>query len=46
MSGPEGFGKLKADLSTQQFHELNVTTDSTLTAEFPLRNLRIFPESS
>ena len=46
MSGPESFGKLKADLSTQQFHELNVTTDSTLTVEFPFRNLRIFPESS
>ncbi len=46
LSGPEGFGKLKADLSTQQVHELRVTQGSSLTAEFPSRNLRIFPESS
>jgi len=46
LSGPEGFGKLKADLSTHQVHELKVTQDSRLTAEFPSRNLRIFPESS
>ena len=45
LSGPEGFGKLKADLSTQQVHELRVTQGSSLTAEFPSRNLRIFPES-
>ena len=46
LSGPEGFGKLKADISTHQVHELKVTQDSRLTAEFPSRNLRIFPESS
>ncbi|MEC8940547.1 MAG: putative 2-aminoethylphosphonate ABC transporter ATP-binding protein [SAR324 cluster bacterium] len=46
LSGPEGFGKLKADLSTQQVHELRVTQGSSLIAEFPSRNLRIFPESS
>ena len=46
LSGPEGFGKLKADLSTHQVHELKVTQGSRLTAEFPSRNLRIFPESS
>ena len=46
LSGPEGFGKLKADLSTQQVHELRVTQGSSLTAEFPSRNLRIFQESS
>lgn len=46
LSGPEGFGKLKADLSTQQVHKLKVTPEVTLTAEFPSRNLRIFPESS
>ena len=46
LSGPEAFGKLKADLSTQQVHELKATQNSRLTAEFPSRNLRIFPESS
>ena len=46
LSGKDGFGKLKADLSTQQVHELKVTQGTMLTAEFPSRNLRIFPESS
>jgi iron(III) transport system ATP-binding protein len=46
LSGPEGFRKLKVDLSTQQVHELKVTQNSRLTAEFTSRNLRIFPESS
>ena len=46
LRGPEGFGKLKADLSTQHVHKLNVTPEVTLTAEFPSRNLRVYPESS
>jgi iron(III) transport system ATP-binding protein len=46
LRGPEGFGKLKADLSTQHVHKLNVTPEVTLTAEFPSRNLLVYPESS
>ena len=46
LSGPEGFGKLMTDLSTQQVHELNVTPETNLTAVFPARNLRVFQESS
>ena len=46
LSGKEGFGMLKADLSTQQVHELKVTQGTRLTVEFPSRNLRIFPEIS
>jgi len=45
LSGPEGFGKLMTDLSTQQVHELNVTPETTLTAVFPARSLKVFPES-
>ena len=45
LSGQEGFGKLMTDLSTQQVHELNVTPETTLTAVFPARSLKVFPES-
>ena len=33
------------DLSTQQVHELNVTPETKLTAVFPARSLKVFPES-
>ena len=45
LSAPDGFGKLMTDLSTQQVHELNVTPETTLTAVFPARSLKVFPES-
>jgi len=45
LSGQEGFGELMTDLSTQQVHELNVTPETTLTAVFPARSLKVFPES-
>ncbi|MBC8259416.1 MAG: putative 2-aminoethylphosphonate ABC transporter ATP-binding protein [SAR324 cluster bacterium] len=46
LKGPEGFGELMTDLSTQQVHELNVSPGTALTAVFPARNLRVFQESS
>ena len=45
LSGPDSFGELMTDLSSQQVHELNVTPETTLTAVFPARSLKVFPES-
>ena len=44
LSGPEGFGNLKVDLSSQQVQKLNLTQQSKLISELPPFNLRIFPE--
>ena len=44
LSGPEGFGILKADLSTLQVQELKLLPQSELIAELPRNNLQIFSE--
>tara|TARA_B100000579_G_C22842396_1_gene862348 strand:- start:500 stop:1582 length:1083 start_codon:yes stop_codon:yes gene_type:complete len=44
--GPNGFGKLMADLSIKQVHEQNITPESKLTIELPQNRLLIFPEIS
>lgn len=45
LKGPDGFGKLRADLSLQQVHELKAAPAITLSAEFPPSALRLFPET-
>ena len=42
--GPNGFGKLMADLSIKQVHEQNITPESTLKIELPPNRILIFPE--
>ena len=42
LSGPDGFGKLKADLSTQQVQKLKLKPQTKIIVELPSHKIRIF----